>query len=93
MLIDYVTLKLRYEDCPHWGGWRRLSSWGDRFCKICGRTGEVVWERNTWESLRSDSYQIAVYCSGSSLQIAGSPARVMGDGLSLIHISEPTRPY
>jgi II/X family phage/plasmid replication protein len=91
MLIDYLTLKLRYSDCPDWGGWRRMALWGDRICRVCARTGNVVWERNAWDSLRSDSHQISILANSSLIRISGSPARVMGDGDAVFGVGEAGR--
>lgn len=91
MLIDYVTIKLRYVDCPDWAGWWRLKTWGDRICLICGRTGAVTWERSTWSVLRSDLHQISICASASYIQISGSPARVMGDGDAVFGCGESGR--
>lgn len=80
MLIDWLTLKLTRESCPDWGGWKQLERWGDRVLRVCARTGAIVWETTAWDSVRSDSHQLAVVASAHSLRIQGSPARVMGDG-------------
>lgn len=80
MLIDWLTLKLRFDSCPSWLGWAKLQLHGDRILRICPRTGEKRWEVVAWDSIRSDSHQIAVKCDGVAVHIHGSPARVMGDG-------------
>lgn len=48
--------------------------------RVCPRTGEVLWETDVWDSVRSDSHQVSMRVSSGSLMIAGSPSRVMGDG-------------
>lgn len=80
MLIDWLTLKLSREDAPDWFGWRVLEEQGDRILRYCPRTGTKVWEVPAWETIRSDSHQISIRCSGSSLLVQGSPARCLGDG-------------
>ncbi len=79
-VIDWLSLRLERDDCPVWGGWKFLENWGDRILRICPRTGVVKWQTSAWDSVRSDSHQIAVRCSGTALYIQGSPARVMGSG-------------
>jgi len=80
MLIDWLSLRLDFKSAQDWGGWKRLSSWGDRVLRYSPSTGEVKWETNAWDSLRSDSHQVAIKASRLSLHVQGSPARVMGDG-------------
>ena len=80
MLIDWITLRLKRDDAPHWAGWRRLETWGDRIARFCPSTGEVRWTTDAWDSIRSDSHQVAMRCTGSTLWIQGSPARCMGLG-------------
>lgn len=79
-MLDWLTLRLDHKDCPNWGGWRRLSTWGDRILRYCPATGQVAWDIAAWDSIRSDSHQLAIRVSGLSLQVQGSPARVMGNG-------------
>lgn len=78
MLIDWLSLKLSTEhlDIDLLRDWQSTQ---DRILKISG-TGEKVWEISAWESIRSDSHQIAFQVSGSFIRIQGSPARVFGDG-------------
>src|SRR5699024_4667776 len=52
----------------------------DTIRRFCPATGEVRWETSAWESVRSDSHQIAVKAGAESLRVQGSPARCMGDG-------------
>lgn len=80
MLIDWLSLRLDSDICSDWPGWERLRDWGDRILRYCPKTGEARWEIAAWDSLRSDSHQLAVKASCGSLSIQGSPARVMGDG-------------
>lgn len=80
MLIDWVTAYLDYDQAPDWGGWSLARQWGDRIQRICTRTGEIRWETNAWESVRSDSHTVAMCFTGVSLRVQGSPGRAMGDG-------------
>lgn len=91
MLLDWLTLRLQRESCPDWSGWEVLQGWGDRILRICPKTGEVRWSIDAWESVRSDSHQIAIKASASSLHIQGSPARVMGDGDTVFGSGEQGR--
>lgn len=79
MLIDWLTLHVPYAVMsPEQVG--AVKGMGDRIQRYCPRTGEVVWETSAWESVRSDSHQIAVKAGADALRIHGSPARCMGDG-------------
>ena len=80
MILDWVTCRLERSDCPHWGGWNVLSTWGERIVRYCPKTGQVIWETDAWESVRSDSHQIAVRVQSDVIWVQGSPGRVMGDG-------------
>lgn len=80
MLIDWLSLRLDDKDCPDWGGWRPLRDWGDRILRWCPATGEHRWEIAAWDSIRSDSHQLAIKAGGGSFYVQGSPARVMGSG-------------
>lgn len=42
--------------------------------------GGIEWETAAWDSVRSDSHQLAFQVTASSIRIQGSPARVLGDG-------------
>lgn len=79
MLIDWVTayLPMSYIDENHWEQLRLLT---DRVMRYCPRTGEQVWETSAWESIRSDSHQIAFRVGSDSIWIQGSPARIIGSG-------------
>ncbi len=80
MLIDWVTSYLDYDKAPDWGGWTLARQWGDRIVRYCTRTGDVRWETNAWESVRSDSHSVVMCFTGVSLRVQGSPGRAMGDG-------------
>ena len=80
MFLDWVTARLERADCSDWWGWRILSTWGERIVRYCPKTGEVIWETDAWESVRSDSHQIAVRVQRDAIWVQGSPGRVMGDG-------------
>lgn len=79
MLLDWVSASLAYDRLPveHWEALRLL---GDRIMRYCPRTGAVQWETTAWDSVRSDSHQIAFKVGGDAVFIQGSPARVCGSG-------------
>lgn len=79
MLLDWVTAKLPllWFDAA---ALARLQRLGDRLRRYNAQTGEVVYELQAWDSIRSDSHQLAYRVSSDSLQMQGSPARVIGDG-------------
>ncbi len=80
MFLDWITLRLDRDSCPDWGGWSFVRNYGDRVMRYCPKTGDVLWESFAWDSVRSDSHQVAIRCTLDSLWIQGSPARVCGTG-------------
>ena len=82
-VIDWLSLRLERDNCLDWGGWKFLQNFGDRILRICPRTGCVKWETSAWDSVRSDSHQIAVRCSGTTLYIHLLPCLV-GCGLFIV---------
>lgn len=78
MLIDWITARIPVADLPPMVQ-DVCRGWGDRVMRYCPKTGNIAWESAAWESVRSDSHQIAVKVAGD-LWMQGSPARVMGDG-------------
>lgn len=78
MLIDWVTARVPLDQLSPAARQAALEL-GDRTCRYCPKTGEVRYEAAVWESVRSDSHQIAMK-AGSDLWIQGSPARVIGCG-------------
>ncbi|MDF1693292.1 MAG: phage/plasmid replication protein, II/X family [Zhongshania sp.] len=81
MLIDWVTSRISLEDCSE-SVRAAAVQLGDRVVRYCPITGEVRYEVQAWDSIRSDSHQISVRCT-SDLWIQGSPARIMGDGCAV----------
>lgn len=79
MLIDWVTASLDMEKCSE-DLRENLMLLGDRVLRYCPRTGVIKWESCAWDSIRSDSHQLAFRVSGSAIHIQGSPARVCGSG-------------
>jgi len=81
MLIDWVTARVPLD---------RLSpvaldaarSMGDRIVRYCPKSGDVRYESGAWDSVRSDSHQLAAR-AGTDLWVQGSPARVIGDGCTV----------
>lgn len=91
MLIDWLTLILDRTDAPDWSGWGYLEQQGDRIMRYCPKTGSKVWEVPAWDTVRSDSHQITIRCSGSKLVIQGSPARCLGDGDTVFGVGDEGR--
>lgn len=81
MLIDWVTVRVDLSMCSEEVR-QAARDLGDRICRYCPKTGDVVYETQAWDSIRSDSHQIAVRAT-SDLWIQGSPARLMGDGCAV----------
>lgn len=81
-MIDWITARLPVEHLPRdiWDGLLLLS---DRIMRFCPRTGVVAWESSAWDSIRSDSHQIAFRCTADSVWVQGSPARVTGTGCAV----------
>lgn len=78
MLIDWTTARVPLDLLTPEAREKALSL-GDRVCCYCPKTGTVYYESAKWESVRSDSHQIAIR-AGSDLWMQGSPARVTGNG-------------
>lgn len=79
MLIDWISAYLPMDAIPV-EDWRHLQSLTDRVRRFCPKTGELRWETSAWESVRSDSHQIAFRVTGDAVFVQGSPARVCGSG-------------
>ncbi len=93
MLIDWITAYLPMDkvDQEHWQQLRLLTERVMRFkpdegnqttddCYFLINRDSVVYETAAWESVRSDSHQIAFRVGGDAIWIQGSPARVCGSG-------------
>ncbi|MBF0245256.1 MAG: hypothetical protein HQL31_08285, partial [Planctomycetes bacterium] len=78
-MIDWVTARL-----PFWHfspeQLDNLALLGDRIRRWNPRTGEVSFECQAWDSIRSDSHALSYRVTGEALFVQGSPARVIGDG-------------
>ena len=81
MLLDWVTARVPLHLLSDEARQAALEL-GDRVCCYCPKSGDVRYESFKWESVRSDSHQIAVK-AGCDLWMQGSPTRVMGDGDSV----------
>lgn len=79
MLIDWITARAAMEHFPR-ESWDELRLYSDRIVRFCPRTGDVVYESCAWDSIRSDSHQIAFRVGADAVWIQGSPARVFGSG-------------
>lgn len=79
MLIDWITARIEYGHiAPEY--WQMLRLLTDRVMRFCPATGETRWEAGAWDSVRSDSHQIAFRVGSDAVWLQGSPARVCGDG-------------
>ena len=78
MLLDWVTVRCPLELLSDEA---RLiaQNLGDRISRFCPKTGDVRYVTTAWDSIRSDSHQMAMR-AGSDLWLQGSPARLIGDG-------------
>lgn len=85
MFLDWLTLRLTMDHAPTWAHWSDARALGDRIVRYNAATGEEVWSTTAWDSIRSDSHQVAARVTihpvlGTAFWIQGSPARVVGDG-------------
>lgn len=78
MLIDWVTARIPLEALSPAAREAALAL-GDHISRYCPKSGEVMWTTSAWDSVRSDSHQIAAKC-GTDLWVQGAPGRVIGDG-------------
>lgn len=78
MLIDWLSLRLPTDNLSP-DMLRAYQAQQDRVLRISG-SGELQWEVSAWDSIKSDSHQIALQVSGDHVRIQGSPARILGDG-------------
>lgn len=81
MLIDWVTVRVPMQFLSEEAR-EAARQLGDRVCCYCPKTGQVRYESQRWESVRSDSHQVAIR-AGTDLWIQGSPARVIGSGCAV----------
>lgn len=81
MLIDWITMRLPEIHITE-DQWLRLRSLGDRVTRT-SPDGELVWETQAWDTIRSDSHQITVRLGSDSFWVQGSPARIIGDGCAV----------
>lgn len=93
MLIDWITARLPMEHInqDHWQKLRTMTERVVRF-KPDEKTQimddvyflidreSMVYETSCWDSIRSDSHQIAFRVGSDAIWIQGSPARVCGSG-------------
>jgi len=93
MLIDWITAYLPMEKIPE-NDWSMLRLLTERIMRFKPNTDNhrlddvymlidrdtVVYETSAWESVRSDSHQIAFRVGSDAVWIQGSPARLCGSG-------------
>ena len=78
MMIDWLSIKLAVTE-EFEGLVKEYQTTQDRILRI-GGDGSLQWEVSAWDSIRSDSHQLAFQATGSYIRIQGSPARIIGDG-------------
>ncbi|GAB6140869.1 hypothetical protein JCM14076_15980 [Methylosoma difficile] len=93
MLIDWITAYLPMSKINE-SEWQKLILMTERVmrfkpdsqshsaddCFFLIDRDSVVYETSAWESVRSDSHQIAFKVGGDSIYVQGSPARLCGSG-------------
>ncbi|NLC21164.1 MAG: hypothetical protein GX771_04540, partial [Halomonadaceae bacterium] len=77
-MIDWVTARCPLELLSDDARAAALAL-GDRIQRYDPVTGDVVWTTAAWDSIRSDSHQLAAK-AGCDLWVQGSPGRIIGDG-------------
>lgn len=90
-MLDWLTASLPFSALPE-QVWQHLSTIGDRIMRYCPRSNEVKWESPAWDSVRSDSHQIAFRVGSDAIHIQGSPCRVVGDGDAVFGPVDGLRP-
>lgn len=83
MLIDFLTFRIpadKFENIEQFLAIRQLT---DRIQRYSLKDGTVIWESQAWDSVRSDSHQLAVKVGSDALWIQGSPSRVIGDSCNV----------
>lgn len=78
MLIDWLSINLPVGTLD----FDKLRAWQstqDRIIRV-GGDGAIQWETSAWDSVRSDSHQLAFQVTGCNIRIQGSPARILCDG-------------
>lgn len=78
MLLDWVTVRCPLELLSQEAR-DAANMLGDRISRFCPKTGDVRYVTTAWDSIRSDSHQMAMR-AGVDLWLQGSPARVIGEG-------------
>jgi II/X family phage/plasmid replication protein len=79
VLLDWVSASVSLEAISE-ADRRALRARGDRIQRFNLETGEVAWETQAWDDMRSDSHHLAFHVGSDSLRVQGSPARLFGDG-------------
>lgn len=82
MLIDFVSAGVALDRLDD-GARAFLRSWGERILRFDPSTGEILWEIGAWDTVRSDSHQIAMRVGARDLWVQGSPCRVLTDGCNV----------
>lgn len=82
MMLDWVTGRVSSADLGI-ETFLALRDRVDRLQRFNPQTGNVVWETSAWDSVRSDSHQVAFKLGSDDLWLQGSPARCEGDGCNV----------
>ncbi len=79
MLLDWITARV---SLANFGAddLIQLRHTGDRIQRYNLATGEISWEAQAWDSIRSDSHNLSFRVGADALWVQGSPARIIGDG-------------
>lgn len=79
-MIDWLTLRYEWGDRVFDLAPRLRAVFWERPLVVCMRqgTGEVLWSTNGRESIRSDTHQVVVEVTATSVTVQGSPARALG---------------
>jgi II/X family phage/plasmid replication protein len=94
MLIDWMTARIEYN---HFEPeiWKKLQLMNDRIIRFKPKDSvqddvyflidheSIEWNTTAWDSIRSDSHQVAFKIGSDALWIQGSPARVIGRGCAV----------
>ena len=81
-MIDWITVRVPDRHFTR-EEWCVLRDRGDRVQRYNPATGEVRWESQAWDSIRSDSHGLTFRIGSDAVWVQGSPARVIGDGCNV----------
>jgi II/X family phage/plasmid replication protein len=82
MLIDWLTCRVDTNYLSE-KAVNHLKLMGDRIVRFDPKTGEMKYETQAWDSVRSDSHNVTIRFGSDAFWIQGSPARVIGNGCAV----------